>query len=244
MNRTLHHLVLALLVACLLPACVSPVSPLPRGTKVHFINCMPTTLTVQTVGLTAFGNKKTEETLPELHTMMKRVVMEEAARAGLDCSYSEQTAPRRNAGERFLAGDTPDVPAVIDSASAQKGFVATPWTTANYNRPAYLNTRGFGVTQTKVAFMPAAGIELTASTMITRFDKAITDKKLARVTRIGGNHPIIFFRFTDDKEWKTALPSSKANAMKIFELQFRTAVAQIMGNPNPVLNPPIPTKRL
>jgi hypothetical protein len=229
-----------------LSACFSPVAKLPSGTSVHFHNTIGTEITVQRVGFTVFGNERSTDQVPELAPMMRRVVMEEAAKAGLRCTYTAGELPKKSqsAFEKFMIGDKQvDVESVILQSKTNVGFIAFPTGNAAGNRPTHLTTQGFAVEESKAPFMPAS-VSVIGGTSVMRYDRTATDKAKGRTHRHAGNFPFIFMSYQDKRYWKTALPSSRQRALTLWELQFRTAVAMIMGNPEPRLDPPMELKRL
>ncbi len=236
----------AVLALASLTSCYSPVPKLPPGTSVQFHNAISNEVTFQRVGFTVFGNERKTFELPELAPMMRRVVMEEAAKAGLNCTYTTGQIPmkERGAAASFIWGGAGyDLDSAIQNAKKPVGFIAVSSYNSNPNRPTYLATKGFAVEETKVALFPARPA-LAGCTAVLRYDKNATEKTKARMSRFAGNFPLVFLSYEDKRVWSTALPSSKAKALKVWELQFRTAVAMIMGNPEPRLDPPLSLKRL
>jgi hypothetical protein len=229
------RLILPLLSAVtltLLSSCVAPTTPLPSGTKVSFINCVPATLTVQTIGSTVFGNKTDEQSLPGASAMMRRVVMEEARRAGVQCDYSERTLPPATLKDHFAPGG--NAAALLKSTAATSSapivILASPTASFNPNVPAHLGVQGFGIMQHKAPFFGVTLVQIGAAVQMLRLEKAAPKGEPV----IGGNSLLAVFRgFQEKKDWATCLPASRAHANEVFEDAFRAAVINIFGNPPP-----------
>jgi hypothetical protein len=246
MRIPLLPLISSLAALTFLSACVSPAPKLAQGTSVHFHNSIDNEITVQRVGMTVFGNDRYTEQVPELAPMMRRVVMEEAARAGLKCVYTSGPLPEKSGSgfEKFMVGaDRVDVDSFVASSKATTGFIALKAGNTSVSQSAAVATSGFSIVEQKAPFLPATPM-VVGGTAVNRYEKTAENPTGKRLVKIAGNLPFIFGGYEAKGDWKSATASARLKALKLWELQFRTAVAFAMGSPAPVMNPPLELKKL
>jgi hypothetical protein len=212
-----------ILLAAALTSCYSPPAKLSPGSTVTFVNRVePTFLLLNPGGLFRVPSKIP---LANGSAMMRSIVMEEAAKAGVRCNYQEKSfEPKivfgqhqelREAKELAEASRTPTTLVMTPSslqnnydALAQGGFVM------NHASSIWGRTLSLGFTSYDIRVDTVAGKH--KPTYIMHFGLGTTYKGFA-----GG------------RLWEGAAPASKAHAIRIMGLLFRSKVAQMFGNPAP-----------
>jgi hypothetical protein len=240
----LRPLVLASVAAILLPSCFSPIKPLPQGTKVHFYNAIPSTVVVRETGIKhLLAPAADSHEVPELSAMMRRVVMEEAAKAGVTCQYTAVPAIKPSL---FAVGHNLTE---LEALGVKVGGGVTLFATrgGNVSSSPYGGNSSFGFTvEHNKPLIPAlTTVDLRGATVVARYDNPELSKTKATGVGLGGFGWMWHYRgFEGKRDWVTALPSSRANAIKGWEAFFREAVAQAFGNPFPKLTSPTEAKTL
>lgn len=218
---------LTLFAATFLSACVAPQPKLAPGSTVTFVNRVePTFKLYKPEGL---FRTPTKTPIPNGSAMMKTIVMEEAARAGVRCSYLEKPYEVKLS----IGIDPQDVKEAKAFAAASSNpvtMVMTPVSLINnYDVAA---SGGFVLNHFQSLLGPGLVLALTTSDI--RLDDVNGRKKISNMTFGQGKS---YKGFAGKQSWDTAPPATKARAMQIFALLFRAKVAQLFGNPPTVVPP-------
>lgn len=225
MNK--RTLLLTLFAATFLSACVAPQPKLAPGSTVTFVNRVePTFKLLRPAGI---FRTPTITPIPNGSAMMKAIVMEEAAKAGVRCSYLENPYEVKLS----IGIDTQDVREAKAFAAASSNpvtMVMTPVSLMNnYDAAA---SGGFVLNHFQSLVGPGLVLALTTSDI--RLDDVNGRKKVSNMTF---GHGKSYKGFAGKLSWDTTPPATKAKAMQIFALLFRAKVAQLFGNPPPVVPP-------
>lgn len=238
-------LFLALSFGFLLSSCAVPLKPLPQGTKVHFYNTIPAKVVVRETGIKNLlgGADVRVENVPELDAMMRRVVMEEARKAGVNCVYV--VAPTL---EPSTFSFRPTLSA-LEKKGVKVGsgvcMVATPGKNLSSSSYGGVDSHGFTLRHNKPLIPTLVTLDLIGATVVSRYDSPDVSKEKTSVIGLGGfGWGWRYSGFEGNRDWSDALPSSRANAVRGWEAFFREAVATAFGNARSKLAPPNSAKAL
>jgi hypothetical protein len=221
--KYLSHCFVALL-AVLLCSCAQSLPPLAKGAKVTFINQVQPDMVRHSTSLLGLTDGKYFEPLPGGSAMMRRIVIEEAAKAGLQCEYIESPYDKR----LFTGNNTPK--ARLENSSAQASFVMIP----QFLMQAYGNTMDGGyelsIRQSELGRQPRLSMHLVS--LDWNLQK-VEGKVRGSCAHYGLSQA--YAGLQGRRQWENALPGSKAKVMEVFAMMFRFKVALLFGNEPPDL---------
>lgn len=160
--------------------------------------------------------------------MMRTIVMEEAARAGVRCVYLEKPY-KVKLSMGMNTQDMKEAKALADTASTPVTIVMTPVSLANTYDASTMG--GFAVNHSSTIVGPTLDVALTTSDI--RVD-TINGKQRPTAQTFGLSKP--YKGFVGGHRWDSAAPASRERALQVMQLLFRTKVALLFGNPAPIIS--------
>jgi hypothetical protein len=213
---------LCLLFAVSLSSCVQQLPPLASGNRISFVNRMAPEVLIATKGLLPLDldSKRLTVPLPAGRAMMRRVVMEEAAKAGVRVDYSEVDIKTIGSSSREAKAATQ---AAMTSTATASVYMTPHPLMGPYNS---IIEGGFTVTISK---FKGAGPGVTMQ-LVSRLDRYQKVEGEVRSSLFPSGLERRYGGLGSTNRWDTASAESQAKAMAVFEELFRVQIAGLFGN--------------
>lgn len=211
-----------LLLMVVLSSCASSPPKLVPGSSVTFVNRIePSFSLYKPEGLFRFP---IETPIPNGDAIMKQIVMDEAAKAGVRCIYQVQPYEFK-ASYGFTSQELKTAKKFAAAAATPVTIVLSPSLLGTYDVDA---SGGFVLNHAKTLAGPTLNISFTSSDirLDTQSGKQVHYEYLFGLSRV-------YKGFTGGHSWDTASTVSRNRAIQVMAALFRVKVADLFGNPIP-----------